>query len=144
MRNYRGFTLIELMVTIAVLASIAMLAAPSFTQLRAKQQLNANSRDLIATISKARNQAVFLRTNTTVFLSSGVNTETNYYWQTTANNSVTAPTSITQIVFNRDGSISSGISADTSFVICNSTTRTTKAFALTKMGSVYPKSDGTC
>ena len=122
MRNNRGFTLIELMVTIAVLAIIAMLAVLSFTQLRAKQQLNANSRDLITTISKARNQAVFLRRNTTVFLSSGTNTETNYYWQTTTNNSVTAPASITQIVFNRDGSISSGISADTSFVICNSTT----------------------
>lgn len=30
MRPVRGFTLIELMVTIAVLAIIAMLAAPSF------------------------------------------------------------------------------------------------------------------
>ena len=34
--------------------------------------------------------------------------------------------------------------ADTDFVICNAKTRTTRIFALTRMGAIYPKTDGTC
>ncbi len=39
MQFFRGFTLIELMVTIAVLAIIVMMAAPSFGNMLAQQNL---------------------------------------------------------------------------------------------------------
>ena len=39
MGNNRGFTLIELMVTIAVFAIIAMMAAPSFRTMQINQKL---------------------------------------------------------------------------------------------------------
>ena len=143
-RKEQGFTLIELMLTIAILAIIATMAAPSFGNILSRQQLNVNTRELMSTLSQARSQAVILRKNTTVHLSSGTNTQTDYYWQTTANNSVTAPSSITQIVFNKEGAISSGITADTDFIICNSKTGTTRVFALTRMGTTYVKAEGTC
>ncbi len=38
--KHKGFTLIELMVTIAVMAIIAMMAAPSFTGMVRSNQLN--------------------------------------------------------------------------------------------------------
>ena len=38
-RKEQGFTLIELMVTIAVMAIIAMMAAPSFGDMRDNQKL---------------------------------------------------------------------------------------------------------
>lgn len=141
-----GFTLIELMVTVAVMAIIAMLAAPSFTQIMAKQKLNSNSRELMATLSQARSQAVLLRSNATVNINPSTCTPspTVYCWSATVDNSVTAPTAITQIVFGKDGSISSGIAANTNFIICNSKTGTTRIFALTRMGTIYVKADGTC
>ena len=40
MKKIQGFTLIELMVTIAVLAIIAMMAAPTFGDMLDKQNLN--------------------------------------------------------------------------------------------------------
>lgn len=139
-----GFTLVELMVTIAVMVILAMMAAPSFTQFMAKQKLNANTRELISTLSQGRNQAVLLRTNVTVHLGDGTNTNTDFYWEPTSGNRVTAPTSISSITFGRDGALVLGISADTDFVICNSIAKTQKSFALTRMGTVYSKNDGTC
>lgn len=146
----KGFTLVELMVTIAVLAIIAMIAAPSFTQTIARQQLNSNTRELIATLSQARSQAVLSRTISTVQINQTtcIHSPTVYCWSSTANNSVTAPTSISQIVFGQDGGVSASstpnIQADTDFVICNSKTGTTRVFALTRMGTIYSKADGTC
>ena len=42
-----GFTLIELMVTIAIMAIIAMMAAPSFGDMLQRQNLNKSTQDLI-------------------------------------------------------------------------------------------------
>lgn len=145
-RKEQGFTLIELMMTIAVLAIIATMAAPSFTQMMAKQKLNSNSRELMATLSQARSQAVLLRSNATVNINPSTCTPspTVYCWSAAVGNRVTAPTAITQIVFGRDGGISSGLTADTDFVICNSKAEMTRAFALTKMGTIYVKPNGIC
>ena len=45
-KKNHGFTLIELMVTIAVIAIIAMMAVPSMGNLIAKQRLNTTAKDL--------------------------------------------------------------------------------------------------
>ena len=69
MGKNRGFTLIELMVTIAVIAIIAMMAAPSFGNLLLKQNLNRSTQDLVATLNAARSTAVLERREVTVDLS---------------------------------------------------------------------------
>ena len=61
MQKVKGFTLIELMVTMAVLAIIAGMAAPSFGNLLLKQNLNRSTQDLVATLSAARSTAVLER-----------------------------------------------------------------------------------
>ncbi|MDM1310845.1 prepilin-type N-terminal cleavage/methylation domain-containing protein [Acinetobacter indicus] len=82
MRKSQGFTLIELMVTIAVLAIVAMMAAPSFTDMLQKRKLESEVKDLIHILSQARSQAVLLKTNIVVGLnSSSSNTATNYFWK---------------------------------------------------------------
>lgn len=75
-----GFTLIELMVTIAVLAIIAMMAAPSFGDLIAKRHLDTSIRELSLVLSDARAQATTLRKNVTVKFESGTNTAEIRYW----------------------------------------------------------------
>lgn len=60
----RGFSLLELMVTVAVLAIIAGAAAPSFRSMMQRSQLTAASNEMLAVFQSARMEA--LRTNSRV------------------------------------------------------------------------------
>lgn len=80
MQSSRGFTLVELMVTIAVVAILAMIAAPSMSNILAKQRLDTTARDLAYTFSKARGQAALLQSEVTVDFDNQADTETQFYW----------------------------------------------------------------
>ena len=54
----RGFTLIELMVALAVLAILLSLAAPSFSNLLASNRLSTQASELIGALNLARSEAV--------------------------------------------------------------------------------------
>lgn len=56
----KGFTIVELMVTVAVLGVLAALALPAFGQLLARQRVSAARGDLFATLMLARSQALDL------------------------------------------------------------------------------------
>jgi len=74
------------MVTIAVMAIIAMMAAPSFGDMQQKQNLNRSAQDLVGMLQQARAKAVLERREVTVNLSSSMqntptaNTATQLYW----------------------------------------------------------------
>ncbi|CAN7550291.1 GspH/FimT family pseudopilin [Variovorax paradoxus] len=59
----RGFTLIELITTITVMAILAGIALPSFSAFIANQRVRNVSFDLMAAITLARSQAVTRNTN---------------------------------------------------------------------------------
>ena len=54
----RGFTLIELMVTLTVLAIVLSLAAPSFASLLASNRMATQTNELIGALNLARSEAV--------------------------------------------------------------------------------------
>jgi type IV fimbrial biogenesis protein FimT len=57
-KNDRGFTLIELMLALAVAAVLASLAAPAMSEFMARQRIDAAAHDITAHINLARLQAV--------------------------------------------------------------------------------------
>jgi len=58
MRSVKGFTLIELMVTIALLAIIISLAVPSFSSIIRDNRIYSLSQELRGTLQQARSEAV--------------------------------------------------------------------------------------
>lgn len=91
MRRYLGFTLIELMVVIAIVAILATLAAPSFTSLLAKKRVEGVITELVTDLEYARSEAV--QRNTPVQVTLGNNC---YVIHTQANVAPTPPTSCVQ------------------------------------------------
>lgn len=77
MGKSRGFTLIELMVAIAVLAIVAMMAAPSFGNMVARKQLDTTARDLALILGEARGQAISLGKDITIKLTCPTETDAN-------------------------------------------------------------------
>lgn len=66
MKIKKGFTLVELMVTIAVLAIIATIAVPSFSQQISRQNLDNSGREILSALAEGRSRAVALRSSVVV------------------------------------------------------------------------------
>lgn len=139
----RGFTLIELMVTIAVMAIIATIAAPSFLNMIEKQRLNQDTQNLISQLSKARSQAVLLRKDVTLTLnSSDTDTSTAFNWAMSGEkNQLTS--SISAVTFSSTG-IATNLVADAQFSICNKRLNVTRIFVLGRFGTVMMMPNGVC
>lgn len=65
-RRTPGFTLIELMVTIIILAVIVAIAFPNYTMLMNSNRLSAASNDIVADLQLARSEAIRRNTRTIV------------------------------------------------------------------------------
>ncbi len=99
--DMHGFTLIELMVTLTVLAIFVAIAAPSFGRLIESNRVTATTNDFHALLLSARSDAVTKRTSITVTQGSGI-------WSSGERSmvvppSVTVTPSETSIVFNPNG-----------------------------------------
>jgi type IV fimbrial biogenesis protein FimT len=66
MRKNLGFTLLELMVGIAVAAIVASLAVPSFNRLIASSRLNAQTTELLSALQYARAEALVRNLNVSI------------------------------------------------------------------------------
>jgi type IV fimbrial biogenesis protein FimT len=67
----RGFTLLELMVTLAIAAILASIAAPSFQNMLASQRVQAATFDLLANLTLARSEAIKQNRSVTLAATNG-------------------------------------------------------------------------
>ncbi len=125
MRRSHGFTLIELMITLAVMAVLVTLAAPSFNSYIANQRVKAAAYDLLATLSLARSEAV--KRNTDVSVSAASNWSTGWsvsvggttlkVYEPESQVAVSESNSLTSLTYQRHGRLTGATSPD--FSICD-------------------------
>jgi type IV fimbrial biogenesis protein FimT len=148
MHKLQGFTLVELMITIGVLAILATLAVPSFATMLRKHHLESSAMELNMLLSQARTSAVTTRQEVKVHLNtSGSNTARDKYWLPKGQVSY-RNTSLNTLVFKASGQLqnSDGSSLDTILTLCDRAQGSDLSMSLniSRFGTVHKIDKGTC
>jgi prepilin-type N-terminal cleavage/methylation domain-containing protein len=105
-QRQKGFTLIEMMVVVVLVAILAALALPSFTTMIANQRVTSAAQELLTLLQFARAEGVYKRTQTTV-------TATGQTWQAKAGAQVLREATLSDAVSVVPGS-AGGVTFDVS------------------------------
>jgi type IV fimbrial biogenesis protein FimT len=81
MIKHSGFTLVELMVTLAVAAIVLTIAVPGFQNLVRNNRIATQTNELVGSLQLARSEAVKRSTNVTICTSTNGSSCTNSAWQ---------------------------------------------------------------
>jgi len=140
-----GFTLIELIVTIVMMAIIATMAVPMFGDMLNNQNLNRSTEDLVSSINQARMKAVVERRQVKVQLNSTyiADTDNQIDWMPSGKAQLKIGSN-TSIVFLMSGLVKDA-TGDTTFEICNTASgNKSKIISVSRMGSIQSITMGTC
>lgn len=163
MKNLRGFTLIELIITMAIAVVLLSIAVPSFTTMLRNNRVTTLANEFITTINLARSEAIRRGTTITVSSTSG-NTAWQNGWSMTpaasstvlrqtaalpSGNTLIASASTSSISFDSLGRASnlSQTASDQdvrTFTLCNSNTTTGREIKILFTGRPTIKSITTC
>lgn len=154
-KTHSGFTLIELMVTIAVLAIIVGIAAPSFGTQLANQRVKSTVSIIESALTEAKSESIILRQNVSVIYDSTANTITvqnakNVVLSTyTLNNRSTltvtiTPSAVNKVTFQPNKIVANG--AEVTYTVCDngSTYETPKQVHLNKITNINTTNTGSC
>lgn len=136
MRSVKGFTLVELMVVVALLGIFASIAVPSFNRMIERNRVEAAASELYRMVLSARSDAVNKRAAATLTY-----TAANKTWAIAQGGATTRqfvlPTSLSQsqtltaLTFSPDGTIS----AAATFKVSSTKSNTEYAIAIQRSGS---------
>lgn len=141
MNKNKGFTLIELMITIAILAIIATMAVPSFTQTIRKNQLIRDTRDFVDLLVETRSEAIFKQSGRVLAVDNSIST---FYKKWTSTH-VTKESGDASVTFNRLGQ-STITGNGQCFIFKHNNDATLKAYVYVQKGGtvVYNKVATSC
>jgi type IV fimbrial biogenesis protein FimT len=147
-----GFTLIEMLVTIAVFAILAAIAVPSFSNLIASQRAKATASELFATLSLARSAAITRNTNVTVSPKTG-NWQNGWQVLDPANNvlddrgsvkGVTISGAPNSVVYRVSGRIQTGIAPKFVITATSGSSSSNQCVSIDLSGRPYMKAASSC
>jgi type IV fimbrial biogenesis protein FimT len=82
MKKYRGFTIIELLITLALLSIIVAFAVPAFNNIILNNRFTSYSNSLVAALALARSEAIKQNTNVSLRnIAADVNNEWGGGWE---------------------------------------------------------------
>ena len=147
-----GFTLIELMVTIAVLAIIAGIAAPSISNQLANQRVKSTTSLLLNTLKEARVESVVRRQNITLTVDDSsdekkiiiTNTSTIASYGYDAKSTISAVDSAAAVTTTIEFKPSKTANERT-FTICDSNANVSpRQIVVNALGNITSRSGGSC
>ncbi|OXL24029.1 pilus assembly protein [Psychrobacter sp. DAB_AL32B] len=146
-----GFTLIEMMVTIVVLAIIVSIAAPSMSNQLANQRVKSTTATLANALKEAKAESIIRRQNVTLsynntsnprvitITSSDTSVIANYSY--TAQNTIRPLLSTTTVIFEP----SKRVTEVRTFTICdNNLNATSRQIVVNKVAKITSQTGGTC
>jgi len=143
-KKNQGFTLIELMVTVAIMAIIAIMAAPSFNSLIMNQNLKKSTDSLIQEIRVARSKAILDKREITLNLAS-LSSNTNSVMNWSPEGKVKLKTaSNNQLKFNGSGVLTTFGTFSVVELCKTSGTTNSKKITLTALGQIEKIEEGSC
>ena len=141
-----GFTLIELMVTIAVLAIIVGIAAPSISTQLANQRVKSTTATLANALKEAKAESVIRRQNISVTYSNNaqssgtINVASIATYSYSIKSTITDSESKNPVTFEPSKRVESTI-----YTICDDDTAATpRQVSVSKLANISIKSGGTC
>ena len=141
-----GFTLIELMVTIAVLAIIVGLAAPSISTQLANQRVKSTTATLANALKEAKAESIIRRQNISVSYSNNaqssgtINVASIATYSYSTKSTITDSESKNPVTFEPSKRVESTI-----YTICDENTAATpRQVSVSKLANISIKSGGTC
>ncbi|WP_367106499.1 Tfp pilus assembly protein FimT/FimU [uncultured Psychrobacter sp.] len=155
LRSSAGFTLIELMVTIAVLAIIVSIAAPNISNQLAKQRVKSTVSSIESALKEAKAESIIRRQDITVVYSNADDIITledatgnvlstyNIASQSTVNQVIT-PTTVTEVIFQPNKVMSDG--ASVTYTVCDSASNneTFRQVRLSSIANINTTTVGSC
>ena len=143
-KRQNGFTLIELMISIAIFAILAAMAVPSFNGMIMTQNLKSSTDTLVQEIKLARTKAILEKQEVRLNLSSSSsNTYNTLNWMPDGKVRLATPANA-QLIFNDKGFLSS-FSSFQDIELCKTTGATnSKKITLNNFGQIANIQDGSC
>lgn len=140
----RGFTLVELAVTVSIVAVLSVLAAPGFRELIASQRVQAAAMDIYTGLIRTRSEALKENADVTLSSTSGdtswsggwkVSDGTTDFEKRDASTNITLTGSVTSVTYRTSGRISAGTIA--TFNISAPGTTTVRCVKVNLSGQPY-------